>query len=194
MNYTTLVIGWILYFALHSVLAAESVKSGIESAVGKGFRYYRLFYSTVSIVGLVALLVVNSNIPAEHFFESSGVIRYFSLLLTTFGVMLIQISFRVYRLRSFIGFAEEESKLRRSGVLDWIRHPIYAGLILVILGFFLFIPNLPTLLSCACMLIYLPIGIYLEEKKMVKAFGQAYLDYRKEIPAIIPNISKFRNA
>ena len=115
-------------------------------------------------------------------------------MLTTFGVMLIQISFRVYRLRSFIGFAEEENKLRRSGVLDWIRHPIYAGLILVILGFFLFIPNLPTLLSCACMLIYLPIGIYLEEKKMVKAFGQAYLDYRKEVPAIIPNISKFRNA
>jgi protein-S-isoprenylcysteine O-methyltransferase Ste14 len=88
----------------------------------------------------------------------------------------------------------EENKLQRSGVLAWIRHPIYAGLILVILGFFLFIPNLPTLVSCGCMLMYLPVGIYLEERKLIKIFGQEYIAYRNEVPAILPNFSKFRES
>ena len=143
-------------------------------------------------MGLIALLVVNSNIPATYFFESAGVVRYLSLMLTTFGVMLIQLSFRQYRLKGFLGLAAEEATLRKSGILNWIRHPIYSGLILVTIGFFLFIPNLPTAISCGCILTYLPIGIYLEEKKMMSEFGQAYTDYRKEVPALVPRWSRFK--
>ncbi len=159
--------------------------------LGSGFRFYRLFYSVFSTLGLIALLVVNSNIPALHFFESEGVVRYLSLMLTTFGVMLIQVSFRQYRLKGFLGLAPEDAALRKNGILNWIRHPIYSGLILVTIGFFLFIPNLPTAISCGCILFYLPIGIYLEEKKMFAEFGQAYTDYRREVPALVPKWSRF---
>lgn len=192
MNYSLLVVGWVVYFLLHSVMASAFVKQKVNNVFGNGARYYRVFYSVIATVGLAALLVVNSNIPASYFFESAGVVRYLSLLLTTFGVMLIQVSFRQYRLKAFLGFAPEDSNLRRSGILTWIRHPIYSGLILVTIGFFLFIPNLPTLTSCTCILLYLPIGIYLEEKKMILAFGQDYIDYRKEVPSLVPRMSRFR--
>ncbi len=192
MSYSLLIGGWLVYFLLHSVLAATSVKQAMNGLLGSGFRFYRLFYSLFATLGLIVLLMVNSNIPTTYFFESSGVVRYISLMLTTFGVMLIQVSFRQYKLKGFLGLAPEEATLRKSGILTWIRHPIYSGLILVTIGFFLFVPSLPTAISCGCILFYLPIGIYLEEKKMIAEFGQAYIDYRKEVPALVPRGSRFK--
>ena len=131
---------------------------------------------------------MNSN----YFFESGGAIRYLSLVLTTFGVMTIQLAFRQYRAKSFVGLAPEEQTLRRKGILNVIRHPIYSGLILMTVGFFLFIPNLASLIASVCILTYLPIGIYLEERKMVQLFGQDYIDYLKEVPALIPRLKQVK--
>ena len=190
MNYGVLVVGWLVYFLFHSVLASAAVKRIGEATLGTGYRYYRLVYSIISTVGLLAMLMINGSIEAPYYMEPTGWIRYTSFVFTAFGVMLIQVSFRQYKLRSFLGFAPERHGLRRDGVLGWIRHPIYSGLILIIIGFFLFIPNFPTLISCLCMLIYLPLGIWLEERKLVKEYGAAYEEYRKEVPSIIPRWSK----
>lgn len=190
MNYATLVTGWLVYFLLHSLLASTAVKKGAQQVLGSAFKYYRLGYSLMSTVGLIILLVMNGSIAADYYFEPGGIVRFLSLVFTTFGVMLIQVSFRQYRLKAFLGFEPEVNSLRHHGVLMYVRHPIYSGLILILIGFFLFIPNLPTLLSCGCTFVYLPIGIYLEERKMIQEFGQRYLDYRKEVPALIPHWSR----
>lgn len=194
MAYGWLVGGWILYFALHSVLATASVKQSAERMMGNGFRHYRLGYSVFSTVGLVTLLMFNGSIPAPYFFASEGVIRYVSLVFTTFGVMLIQVSFRQYKLKAFVGLEPEVQTLRTDGILGWVRHPIYSGLILVTIGFFLFIPNLPSLLSCLCVLAYLPIGMVLEEKKLLGLFGEAYRNYRNNVPALIPRRSRWKGS
>lgn len=180
MDYVILVGGWLLYFVLHSVLAADRVKRNVNR------KALRLFYSLFSIAGLLALLFWNGRIQSAHFFPSEGWTRYISLLVTTFGVMVIQISFRQYSLRAFLGLAEEKNEFKTDGILQQIRHPIYTGTILIILGFFLFIPNVPTLVSCCIMLLYLPIGIYFEEKKLVAAYGDLYLEYKKRVPSLIP--------
>ncbi|MBL7848727.1 MAG: hypothetical protein JNL40_14755 [Cyclobacteriaceae bacterium] len=190
MNYVSLVAGWLVYFLLHSLLASMAVKKGAQQVLGSAFRFYRLGYTLVSSVGLVVLLIMNGSIESAYYFERGGVVRFLSLVFTTFGVMLIQVSFRQYRLKAFLGFEPEVNSLRLHGVLTWIRHPIYSGLILILIGFFLFIPNQPTLVSCGCAFIYLPIGIYLEERKMILEFGQRYLDYRKEVPALVPRWSR----
>jgi protein-S-isoprenylcysteine O-methyltransferase Ste14 len=142
----------------------------------------------ISTVGLVALMILNGSIPGGSLFESTDVVRYLSLMLTTFGVMTIQLSFRQYRLKAFLGFAEEKMELKIEGVLKQVRHPIYSGLILVTIGFFLFIPTMASVVSCLCIFAYLPIGIYLEEKKLIAAFGENYLRYKKEVPALIPRL------
>lgn len=190
MSYTALVVGWIVYFVLHSGLAMTSVKKAAERLMGNGFRYYRLGYSIISTVGLILLLMLSGSIKADYYFHPGGLLRYVSFVFTAFGVILIQVSFRQYKLSSFIGLAPERHGLRRDEILGWIRHPIYSGLILIIVGFFLFIPNTPTLTSCICMLVYLPIGIWLEERKLVREYGQAYEAYRREVPALIPRWSR----
>ena len=188
MNYFILTSGWVIYFVLHSLLAVESVKAFASRVLGKAYRFYRLFYSILSSVGLVVLLVLNGNIHSDYFFDNTGLVRYLSLLLTTFGVMTIQIAFRQYRLKSFLGFEQEDNELKIEGILKFIRHPILAGLMLITMGFFLFIPNLPTLISFVSIFIYLPIGIYLEEKKLTAAFGEKYVRYKIDVPAIVPRL------
>ena len=170
--YVILIAGWLVYFALHSAMAG---------------RVNRIVYVLISTLGLLALLFYNGSIHSLKFFVSEGPVRYVSLMLTTFGVMIIQTSFRQYNFKGFIGLSSEPSQLRTDGILQYVRHPIQAGIILIVLGFFFFIPNLPTLISCLCALIYIPIGIYLEEKKLVAMYGDQYIEYRKKVPAIVPN-------
>jgi len=172
VEYAILVGGWLLYFVLHSVMAG---------------RTNRIVYVLVSTTGLLALLFYNGSIHSLKFFVSEGPVRYVSLVLTTFGVMIIQTSFRQYNFKGFVGLSAEKPELKTEGVLRYVRHPIQAGIILIVLGFFFFIPNLPTLISCACILIYIPVGLYFEEKKLVALYGDQYLEYRKKVPAIIPN-------
>jgi protein-S-isoprenylcysteine O-methyltransferase Ste14 len=38
----------------------------------------------------------------------------------------------------------------------------------------------------ACVVVYFYIGSYYEEKKLVRLFGQEYINYRKEVPGIFP--------
>ena len=188
MNYIVLTGGWIVYFALHSLLASDQVKQKVSRTLGTVFRYYRLFYSAFSLVGLLELLILNGSIQSEYLFRSEGIIRYISLVATTFGVMTIQIAFRQYKLKSFLGLAVESNELKIEGILKLVRHPIYSGIILIVIGFFLFIPTVPSLISCGGVFAYLPIGIYFEEKKLIAMFGNAYERYREAVPAIIPRV------
>ncbi len=181
----TLAIAWIVYLSLHSILASTEFKQRIPLNPRK----YRLWYSVLSTVGLIILFWMVSRIPSPYFFERGGVLRYVSLMLATFGVMTIQLSFRHYPIRSFLGLADEPStRLKTTGLLGVVRHPIYSGTILITIGFFLFIPNWPTLISCACIWAYLPIGIYLEEQKLISAYGDEYRNYRNRVPSIIPRL------
>lgn len=180
--------GWVIYFALHSLMATHAVKKIAGRLLKSGYRFYRLLYNAIAFFGLVVLLIINGRLQSPYYFDREGFIRYLSLMLTTFGVMTIQLAFRQYRLKAFLGFVEEEGKMKVRGILQRVRHPIYTGLILITLGFFLFIPNHATLITTLCIFVYLPVGIYFEEKKLIVHFGQEYLDYRQRVPSLVPRL------
>ena len=48
---------WLFYFILHSVLAADAVKSSFLEKMGARFRYYRIGYNLLAIGTLTPLLV-----------------------------------------------------------------------------------------------------------------------------------------
>lgn len=188
-TYLILITGWVIYFFIHSALAATGVKAFVTEKLSFLANAYRLIYALISIIGLMYLLLLNGSIAAEPFFLSEGVLRYISLGCTAFGVIIISQAFKQYNFSAFVGLKPEDQKeFKTSGILNKVRHPIYSGLILIVIGFFMFIPNLPTLVSCLCILVYLPIGIYLEEKKLIQSIGQAYVDYKKRVPAIVPRL------
>ncbi len=187
-GYRLLALGWIIYFAIHSVLAADRVKNFFKNLLQGGFRFYRIFYSLISTLGLLGLLFLNAINGGEPLISPHGIVRYLSLMLATFGVIIITRAFKEHDALSFVGFRQEEPKFSRSGILNHVRHPIYSGTILIVIGFFLFTPTSATLVSVLCVLGYLPIGIYLEEKKLIHQFGDQYNQYKKEVPSLIPKL------
>jgi protein-S-isoprenylcysteine O-methyltransferase Ste14 len=183
-------LGWTIYFAIHSVLAADRVKVFFKNLLHSGFRFYRIVYSLLSTVGLLGLLFLNAIVGGKLVINPQGIVRYLSLMLATFGVIIVSRAFKEHDALSFVGFRQEEMKFNRSGILNYVRHPIYSGTILIVIGFFLFTPTTATLLSTVCIFAYLPIGIYLEEKKLIQQFGDQYIQYKKEVPSLIPRLSK----
>src|SRR5690348_3793667 len=107
-SYFLLVGGWFIYFLLHSLMAGRS---------------NRIVYVIISTVGLFALLFYNGSIESLKFFTSEGPVRYISLVLTIFGVMIIQTTFRQFNFKGFIGLAEESKELQTDGILQYVRHP-----------------------------------------------------------------------
>jgi protein-S-isoprenylcysteine O-methyltransferase Ste14 len=95
----------------------------------------------------------------------------------------------VYSLKKFLGLSKkEESELQIKGILKYVRHPIYCGTILIIIGYWFFNPTIATTVTCITTFLYLPIGILLEEKSLIREFGETYLNYKRKVPALIPKL------
>ncbi len=184
MQYVLLVAGWALYFFLHSFLVTDRIKKPL--LVILSVQHFRLVYSTFSTVGLVVLLFYAASLPPQYWHSPETWLRFSGLCLATFGVFIIFAAFKQYRVRSFLGLATDQNDFVRSGILTYVRHPLYSGIILVSLGYLLFVPSTASLISAGCIFLYLPIGIWLEERKLLRHFGDAYRQYRAKVPALVP--------
>ena len=189
MSFLWLIISWAIYFVLHSVLALTSVKNLFYGA-GMTPRIYRLSYNILAVVLLIPILIVSSLTQTKYLFEPSTLFRFIGLVLATWGFIIARIAFRSYDTKAFLGLGDldAESRLSTGGMLKHVRHPLYSGSILIVLGYFLFDPKVSTLISISMIIIYIIIGIQLEERKLIRSFGQAYLDYKRKTPMLIPRL------
>jgi protein-S-isoprenylcysteine O-methyltransferase Ste14 len=188
--YVLLILIWFLYFLFHSWLAAISVKKYFENQFPTTYKYYRFVYSTFATIGLLGILIYSGSIPKEYLFVSKGLVRYISLVSAAFSVIIFKQAFRGYKFSFFIGIKTGEEEFVTTGILKRVRHPLYSATILLVLGYFLFEPTLAAMTSALCIFLYLPVGIYLEEKKLIQQYGDRYIQYKKEVPSIIPKIKK----
>jgi len=81
-------------------------------------------------------------------------------------------------------------KLVTNGMYGVVRHPMYT----LTLAAFAVAPRmtLDRLWVVVLNLTYLFFAIPVEERKCIKTFGQAYLDYQAKVPAIFPKMSFFQ--
>ncbi|MBL6449702.1 isoprenylcysteine carboxylmethyltransferase family protein [Fulvivirga sp. 29W222] len=187
--YIFLAFGWLIFFFCHSLFASRSSKEKLQKSFNISSKTYRLLYNTSSIVVLLAILLLNGAIKGDRLLPPSSFLQYISLLLAGGGVVVIRVAFREFDFKSFMGLSREDpASLNRSGILGYVRHPIYSGTVLLVLGFLLYDFRMPTLVSAICIFVYLPVGIWYEEQKLIKIFGDEYLEYKKTTPAIFPKI------
>ena len=179
---------WVVYYALHSFLALDAVKARVPLSR----QAYRLLYSLISIVLLIFVLLLGAVQDTFFVVAPSSTTMSFAGAFTIVGVFLVKRAFRNYSFRGFLGVKKEPAELKTDGIQGRMRHPLYTGTILIVMGYCSFNPNMINVVSLLSLLLYLPFGIYLEEKKLIRQFGQAYLDYRQEVPALFPRIFKSR--
>ncbi|WP_339925538.1 isoprenylcysteine carboxylmethyltransferase family protein [uncultured Cyclobacterium sp.] len=195
MEYITLALGWIVFYASHTVLASLNIKRKFRLWMKGSYKWYRLAYSLYSTLFLLCLFVFAAIIVPYWLFEPSEGSTYFGYMLATFGTIIMVKSMKGISTGRFIGWRphddlEEKEELIRVGWYKHMRHPLYAGLILIFIGYFLYVPNMSSLIHLSALLLYLPFGIYYEEKKLLSIYGEAYINYQKIVPLIFPRLKK----
>lgn len=84
---------------------------------------------------------------------------------------------------------KQDHALVRTGPYAIVRHPIYSGLMLAIIGSALARGDLGALLAIAVVLYAVLRRVRIEESWMSETFGQAYADYKARTRALIPFIA-----
>jgi protein-S-isoprenylcysteine O-methyltransferase Ste14 len=79
-----------------------------------------------------------------------------------------------------------DHRLIQSGPYGWVRHPIYSGLLLALLGTMITIGTLQACLGVAIIFLAVVRKMALEEEWMATQFGNEYEVYRRRVNALIP--------
>ncbi len=85
--------------------------------------------------------------------------------------------------------AQKERRLAATGPYAHVRHPQYAGFVLIMFGFLL---QWPTVLTLAMFPVLVWMYVRLarsEERDALEEFGEAYARYMRQTPAFIPRFS-----
>jgi methanethiol S-methyltransferase len=197
MTNLMMVLSWALFYFLHTALAASKLKRILESKWPRSYKWYRLFYSLLASVLFVGLMIQAIFLPVEVVFVPGKFSQYAGYMIATAGVIVVLRSLKQLSLGSFFGLLpqsrqQDVPELVVSGIYSQIRHPLYLGLLGVFLGYFLVSGTLGALIHLACLIVYLPIGIFFEEKNLILIFGDTYRTYQSMVPAFFPRIHKKR--
>jgi protein-S-isoprenylcysteine O-methyltransferase Ste14 len=194
VKYLPVVLLWILWCVLHSFLIATTVTDYLKNKLGDGYRFYRLFYNVAALVTVLPLTYYSVSVdlaPIFHWQGSFAVAKYF--LLAT-SLYLFIAGARHYNMSQFLGVrqiktGETNSTLSKcdafdtTGILSAIRHPWYLAGIMIVWTRDI---SLPALLNNIVITTYFVIGAILEERKLVREFGEKYEEYQKRVSMFLP--------
>lgn len=113
---------------------------------------------------------------------------------TGYGLLLAGMLFAAWA-RVFLGgnwssnvTLKQDHTLVRSGPYRFVRHPIYTGLLVALLGTAIVLGELRCFLGVILALIAWKLKSITEEAFMVQQFGDQYTRYRMEVKALVPYI------
>lgn len=190
---------WLIFFVIlwgvvHSLSASRGFKDFLRRNIGDGFmRMYRLLYNIFSAISFAPILYLVAALPNKDIYQIPVPWNYVMLAGQGISVLLLIVAVLQTDPLSFLGlrqlFSDEKNgELVTHGLYRFMRHPLYTfGLLILWLS-----PNmtLNSLVAYISLTIYILVGAYFEERKLVREFGQAYIDYKISTPMLIPRLPK----
>jgi protein-S-isoprenylcysteine O-methyltransferase Ste14 len=152
---------------------------------------FRLLYTAPGILGAIFLIRhrSESSLLAHQIWPQTFVSFWLGVV-----VMALGLAFAIWA-RATIGrnwsgtvTMKESHELVQTGPYALMRHPIYTGILLMVLGTAIAIGQWRALLAVLLVLISFRIKLQLEEKYMVELFGPAYVAYRQRVAMLIPGL------
>ncbi|MFL0198786.1 methyltransferase family protein [Clostridium sp. WILCCON 0269] len=142
----------------------------------------------IILLGVWLSVVVSSMVRKQIHWLLPNMVFWIGIIFMLLGVV-IRI-WAVWTLRKFFSLSvviKSEQKLINNGLYKYLRHPAYTGSILAVLGIPL---SLRSFIATPCVLIILACvygyRIFVEEKALLKNFGNEYINYKKTTWRIIP--------
>ena len=186
-------ISMLVYGALHSALASLRFKDWVLKRLGHGrYRYYRLFFSLSAGLTLLPVLALAAALPDGQLYAIPSPWMFLTLAVQIAAGLCFLLALTQTGTSDFLGVgvlfrraqADQPQHLATGGFYRRVRHPLYFfGLVI------LWLTPLLTWNLLALNLggtIYILAGAWLEERKLLTEFGEAYADYRRRTPFIIP--------
>jgi protein-S-isoprenylcysteine O-methyltransferase Ste14 len=187
-----LVLSWIVYFTIHSVLAGTTAKGWVARRLPHLMPVYRLSYNAIALVLLLVPVTLIYQINGAYWWRWTGALWWLVNSAALMALLAFLWSLRYYDGATFVGWrqlkrglprAEDPGSLQLSPFHRVVRHPWYFfGLVILWTRDM----NAPFLVSAIIITLYLWVGSRLEERKLVYYYGEAYREYRKRVPGLIP--------
>ncbi len=187
-----LAMSWIAYFLIHSWLASLRVKTWLAGRAPRWFPAYRMVYNLLAGVLLLPPLLLMWRSGSEPLWRWQGLMGALAYLLMLLAIAGFVWSLRWYDSGEFLGLRQwkrqqhdtrDLERLHISPLHRYVRHPWYSlGLVLVWTQDM----DPARLLSAVLITLYLIVGSWLEERKLVVYHGTSYRDYLKRVPGLIP--------
>lgn len=196
--YLALVLSWLVFGLIHSITASNSFKHWMLVRQLFPAGYYRFLYNVMAMVSFAPVLLILLGAPNDPTRVETGV-EWLGMLVMAGGILLLVKAFKGYDLHEFIGWPPTTAQssvntFRRSGLLNYVRHPLYLATIIILIGLFIWRSDLLHFLIGVLAFLYIRIGIYYEERKLIKEFGDVYLKYKCEVPMLLPRLSQLVTA
>lgn len=193
-DYLPLLLSWVFFGFVHSLLADNRVKNAPVVNRGLVKRYCRLFYNVVALLTFLPVLFALRMAPSQSVSTWHGSFWIGGAVIAG-GVILGMVALRGYDLAEFSGWPAQQpienlGAFRQSGLLRYVRHPLYLAIIFVLIGLLVYQPDWKHLLFGLAAFLYIRIGIHYEEKKLIETFGDTYQRFRQRTPMIIPSFRK----
>lgn len=179
----------------HSALIAIPVTEFFRSFMGGAFRFYRLIYNLFSILTLLPVVYIEYGFRDNLLFAwEHPVLQVIRIFLFVLCMLLFIFGSRQYDGMEFLGLRQIKTGntnrtlsvagvFNTKGIQNFVRHPWYLGVMILI-----WLRNIydTVLLVNLVFTVYLIIGSLLEEMKLKKEFGNAYLQYQKRVSMLLP--------
>jgi len=196
-----LVIASILWGVLHSFLASHVVKHALRKIVGAPAFYslYRLSYNVFSVASFFPVMLMLMTFPDRMLYSIPAPWSYLTSIMQGLAVFALIAGVMQTGPMEFAGLAQlspyyidsKPVRLVTAGLYAYIRHPLYtAGLVFI---WFSAEMSFNRLVLWVIFSIYILIGAYFEERKLLGDFGVEYADYKSRTPMFIPNLIKVFN-
>ncbi|MEO8026812.1 MAG: isoprenylcysteine carboxylmethyltransferase family protein [Bryobacteraceae bacterium] len=187
MSFTVQSLTYGLWAALAAVWIVGTLRN--KQTVRSQPAASRALHSGLLLLGILLIFAPQPDLGSlsSRFVPRNGIAEECGLVLTALGV-----GFAIWA-RVFLGgnwsatvTVKERHTLVRSGPYRIVRHPIYTGLLLAMLGTAISVGELRALLGWLPVLVGFWYKSRLEESYLLAEFGEQYVVYREHTKSLIP--------
>lgn len=190
--------GLAVFAVVHSLAAGTGLRDRLSGVLGERVvnGTFRLAYNLVAAVLLAIPVVLIGVLPDVVLYRVGPPLSYVLIGLQVIGVAgmigaLVQTDLMQFSgVRQLLRFvsgkdqAEESGGLRTNGLYLWMRHPLYVFTMLAIWALPIMTVNI--LIFNVAASLYFILGSIVEERRLVRVFGEEYRQYRQRVGWAMP--------